>query len=90
MITNIYFIINEDTVKIGRSGNVKTRIKNLQTSNYNNLKLKYIIENVDSAMEKQIHAICKRYQIKGEWFKSECLMFLLSHPWYKEKMKEIT
>jgi len=87
-MTNLYFIKNEDAIKIGYSDDVDKRLSELQIANSNNLKILYIIENIDPSFEKHVHGVCERYKIKGEWFKKEVIEHLQNHPWFKEHMKK--
>jgi hypothetical protein len=89
-MTNIYFIECNNHIKIGRSENVQKRLKELQTGNNENMRLLYIIEQVEETFETFIHEICSRYRENGEWFKKDVINHLLNHPWYKENMKPPT
>lgn len=88
-MTNIYFLSDGINIKIGKSKNLENRKNQLQTGNSNNLRLLYVLENVEDYMEKQIHSICNLYNIRGEWFDNEVLNFILSLPWYKDSIKKI-
>ncbi|MDA3941867.1 MAG: GIY-YIG nuclease family protein [Spirochaetia bacterium] len=88
MKTNIYFIRKDNEIKIGRSVDIERRIEGLQVANSVNLKLLYKIVDVDEKFEQHIHSICGSYHIRGEWFSEGVIEFLLSHPFYKEHMKE--
>lgn len=88
-MTNIYFISDGTAIKIGRSKHPKKRKGQLQTSNSNELKLIYILENVESYIEKEIHQTCKLYHIQGEWFDKDVLDFLLGLDFYRENLKQI-
>ena len=90
--STIYFLLDPgtDAVKIGRSNNPKSRLKQLQTGNAYNLKLLYVLEEVCPAMEKHLHGICSRYHLQGEWFSKDVLdNHLLLIPYYKDNLKEI-
>ena len=87
-MTNIYFIRSGEEIKIGRSQNIKNRLKELQTGNQVDLELLYIIENVEESFEKHIHSICSKFHLRGEWFMMDALTHLLKHPYYKENMKK--
>jgi len=87
MKTNIYFIENGKEIKIGRSVDIERRLDELQTGNSNELKVLYVIENVEEAFEKHIHSICTTFHIRGEWFEKDVLKHLLKHPFYVENMK---
>ena len=84
----IYFILDRMTnsVKIGRTGDLKSRLATLQTSHATSLRILYTIENVKSSFEQHIHGICERYHVRGEWFRKEVLNHLLEHPFYKERL----
>lgn len=65
----VYFILNNDKVKIGYTKNVKKRLKQLQTANGDNLILLGYIEG-DKNVEHQLHEKFETYRIRdnGEWF----------------------
>lgn len=65
----VYFILNNDKVKIGYTKNVKRRLKQLQTANGDNLILLGYIEG-DKEVEHQLHQKFDTYRIRenGEWF----------------------
>jgi hypothetical protein len=85
MVT-IYFITDGTNIKIGRTSNIEKRIKNLQTSNSNDLKVIYCIYNVEKSFEKLVHGICERYHINKEWFSMEAVNHLLKLTWFKDNM----
>ena len=86
-MTNIYFIENATgDIKIGRSEDVLARIKQLQTGNSSNLKLRFTINNVKETFEDHIHEICNAYHRQGEWFNSKVIDHLQKHPTFKELM----
>jgi len=86
-MTNIYFITDGEFIKIGKSKNPKRRKKQLQTGNGNNLRVAYILENVEDYLERDIHSLCRRYKKQGEWFEKDVMTFLFSLPWYKDAIK---
>lgn len=88
-MTNIYFLSDGNNIKIGKSKNLNIRKNQLQIGNANNLRLLYILENVEDYTEKQIHDLCNLYNIRGEWFDNEVLNFILNLPWYKENIKRV-
>lgn len=84
--TNIYFVTDGTSVKIGRSLSIKDRISSLSTGNPNELTLLYSISDVDISFERHLHEICQKYSIKGEWFEMGAIDLLMKHQWYKENM----
>lgn len=91
-MTNIYFIIDKKSkaVKIGRSDSPEERKAQLQVGSSNLLEVMYVIENLPKSMEYHIQDICKRYHIRGEWFRKEVIEdHLLKMPYYRENMKKI-
>lgn len=61
----------EKPYKIGITGNLKQRLKNIQTGHPKKLKIHYKEEIPDSQvrlLEQNIHRVIKRYQSHGEWF----------------------
>lgn len=65
----VYFISDGTYTKIGKSNNPIARIKELQTSNPNELKFVYIFDCKD-IWERKLHKLFKHYQTssKNEWF----------------------
>jgi hypothetical protein len=66
---SLYLIQDEIlfTLKIGRSKDVSSRMKNLQKSTSNRLRLLFEIPNLGSK-EKQIHKMFEHYSLSNEWF----------------------
>lgn len=85
-MTNLYFIKNEDAIKIGYSSDVDKRLSELQIANFNGLNVIYVIEDIEPSFEKHVHGICQRYKIQGEWFDIKAIDHLLNHPWFREHM----
>ena len=86
-MTNIYFIENANgEIKIGRSEDVISRLRQLQTGNSSNLKLRFTINEVKETFEAHIHEIVQAYHIQGEWFKSGAITHLQKVPFFKETM----
>jgi hypothetical protein len=68
---NVYIIHATNTThyKIGRSGDVDKRIKGIQTSNANKIKLIRLFECKNSIMlEKHLHNVFEKNRMEGEWF----------------------
>lgn len=75
---NLYAISNGDSIKLGFSSNIKSRVKALQTGSDGDLKLLwkyYAGTNLQAAKdaERKLHRYCNEFRIRGEWFKSECI-----------------
>lgn len=66
------YIINiqgTDKYKIGKTTNLKKRLKEFSTGNPENLKVVFFIEATDYAsLEKHLHKTFKMERIGGEWF----------------------
>lgn len=66
-------------VKIGYSRNVGNRLKTMQTGTANDLRIEWNLElgrcSEMSARhaESRLHRYCKKYHVKGEWYKAECM-----------------
>lgn len=86
-MTNVYFIGNSDSVKIGRSRNIPVRKETLQTGNADVLRILYVIKNVPESFELHTHLVCKNFNKQGEWFDYGVLEHLFKNPWYKEHME---
>jgi len=70
-LTGVYIIKIQDTnkYKIGRTINIKKRIKQFNTGNPENIKLEYFIETEHYlSLEKLLHEIFKNDKIGGEWY----------------------
>lgn len=73
----VYFISNDNAVKIGITRNVQVRLYDLQTANHQRL---YLINAIpcDSTskarkLERLFHIALRKYQKMGEWFSIEAL-----------------
>lgn len=85
----IYFVCekNKEKIKIGRTKNLRARLKTLQTGNSDELTLLAYLPNQYSDMEQHIHGICHKYRLNGEWFKLNALYeHLINHPYYKKSI----
>jgi predicted GIY-YIG superfamily endonuclease len=73
--TYVYFILNENDglVKIGYSKSPLNRLKQLQTSNGNKLKLIYYVLG-DKNVEYAMHLRFKDFKVSGEWFEYDDLI----------------
>ena len=75
MNQHLYIIQSDKTgsLKIGRSKDPVSRLKQLQTGSPHSLKLILIAEN-KGHLEKKLHKDLKRFKNrrKGEWFDFEC------------------
>ena len=60
-----YFVSNGSAIKSGKADNVTRRIKQLQTSSSNKLRLLFSINN---DCERQMHQMFIGYRTSGEWF----------------------
>lgn len=65
----IYFILapEVDRVKIGKSKDVKARLKTLQTGHSQDLCLIMTVD-ADDSFEFELHERFKAYHVRGEWF----------------------
>lgn len=72
-------------VKIGRSGDVEARLRQLQTGSPHRLKLLASFEG-KGGLEKNIHERVSKHRLhmQGEWFHHECLTDLPD--WIYEKL----
>lgn len=71
----IYFIQAGENgpIKIGQSDNPEERLKQLQTANYQELKLLWIYDDTDDEVytESNLHEELSHLKIRGEWYSSE-------------------
>lgn len=63
----IYFIGNDEYVKIGIANNPKKRLEALQTANHTHLRIIYTMPG-NETLERLLHMIFRDYKIRGEWF----------------------
>ena len=66
----VYFITDENAVKIGYSMHfeARARIAQLQTANPRTLNVIGVIPNGTREDEKRLHHELRRYRVRGEWF----------------------
>lgn len=74
----LYAISDNTAIKIGYSCEVSKRLKALQTGHPTPLSLvwkHYVGKSEAFALkqEKKLHRYCKKYKVRGEWFKTEAL-----------------
>lgn len=63
----IYFVCHDGAVKIGRTNNIKKRMRDIQTSCYSKTELIYTFwSNKDT--ETELHNVFDDLRLKGEWF----------------------
>ena len=79
----LYAISDGEFVKIGYSVNPNDRLRKMQTSNCRKLCLIwdcYVSENDKEAatQEKKLHRAIKKYHVRGEWHKKECMSIVES------------
>lgn len=90
----VYFVSDNsrDQIKIGRSTDVRRRVKTLQTGNPSTLKLMGWIEAVnDALLESALHGQYKDLRGIGEWFSigpTEVLIELQRHHGFVPKPNE--
>lgn len=87
---HLYAIGDGESVKLGVSTNVGKRLNSMQTGHPKQLKVlwKFFVgrERVPAFnAEKKLHRYCKKYALRGEWFKSGC-MTLVEQFTLKEKI----
>lgn len=63
----VYFISNQQYVKIGFSKNVESRMSSLQTASPTKLTLLFSIDG-DTYTESKLHEYFKDFRMEGEWF----------------------
>lgn len=65
---HLYFIKCNDFVKIGRTDNVKTRVKQIQANCPYEISVIKILKG-QGHREKEYHKLYDKYHHRGEWFK---------------------
>lgn len=63
---HLYFLVTEGKVKIGKSKNIESRMKQLQTALSNDYCC-YCFHN-KGFLETKLHRIYKEFRLRGEWF----------------------
>ena len=89
----LYGISDGGMIKLGMSCNPTARIKELQTSNPNELNIiwkYYTGKCVKTArsLEKKLHRRCKKYKERGEWFSMNCFHLVKTFRGQDEKKLE--
>lgn len=73
----LYAMSAGNEVKIGVSSKPESRKRDMQVGNANEIEILWSIGPVPRkealGLEKKLHRKCKRFSIRGEWFKSECM-----------------
>lgn len=75
---SLYAISNGESVKLGISTDIHKRLKELQTANSASLEViwKHYIGREKKAAydaERKLHRLCRKYKLRGEWFKDGCM-----------------
>jgi hypothetical protein len=91
----VYIAATEDAIKIGRSVDPETRVKDLSVGNPKNIKLVNTIDPEPQSaewMERRLHSLLEEHgmRMNGEWFTIEAINFLLG--WLegvRDSVKEI-
>lgn len=88
-LKDIYFIQSGNLIKIGISNNINRRIKELQVSNGEQLKLIYTIKGTE-ATEWYLHNMHQYYHVRGEWYDAvPILKFIERDKLEKQVQKEL-
>lgn len=74
----LYAIGDGESVKLGVSTNVGSRLNTLQTGHPKQLKVLWKLfigrERTPAySAERKLHKYCKKYKLRGEWFKGGCM-----------------
>ena len=73
----VYAIRQGNSIKIGMTCNLKSRIKTLQTGSKVKLKKEWSLEGLSKKhaqdYERALHKICKEYKIRGEWYRDQAI-----------------
>lgn len=76
----LYFIAcGEYAVKIGFTEDIQQRMKSFQTGNPYDLKLLYMIDNINPQLETFIHTFLDGHQIRNEWYEYKTAERIISH-----------
>jgi hypothetical protein len=73
--TNLYFIQGSEgsPVKIGLAVFPQIRLKELQTGNWDKLRILMLIRRCDRCLESILHKELSDFRINGEWFDAKIL-----------------
>jgi hypothetical protein len=64
----VYFITDNEYIKIGKANNILKRLRIIQTSNPRNLTVLKVFKG-GYTLENNIHSLLKEYHFKREWYK---------------------
>lgn len=75
---HLYAIGDGECVKLGLSNNVGRRLNDMQTGHPKKLKVlwKFFVGRERTPAykaEKKLHRFCKKYKVRGEWFRGDCM-----------------
>jgi len=60
-----YFILDGDAVKIGKSQDPASRLRDLQVGSVRSLRLLAVID----VAERTVHHACEAFHVRGEWYR---------------------
>lgn len=78
---HLYAIGDGESVKLGVSTNIGKRLNSMQTGHPKRLKVlwKFFVGREKGPAykaEKRLHRYCKKYKLRGEWFKGDCMVLV--------------
>lgn len=82
-LDHLYLLFYDNTVKIGRTKNIKSRIKQLKTGFSKEFKY-YVFEN-KGFLEKTLHNCFSEFRLNGEWFEKCSRIERFLNQYHKEK-----
>lgn len=87
----VYFIGNENTVKIGYSNNPQKRLSQLQSGNPQRIEVLATIEDDNpQSLESNLHSIFREHKLSGEWFKnSDSVAFVVKYLMFSMERRSI-
>lgn len=65
----VYFIQAPSGIKIGYSRSVERRLAQLQTAHGSKLKLMAVVPDGTRQLESDLHRVCAKWRMAGEWFR---------------------
>ena len=78
----LYAMSADNEIKIGLSSDPFDRQKKMQTGNAKEIEILWRLGPIPRKeahkLEKKLHRKCKRFNIRGEWFTSECMETILT------------
>lgn len=78
----ILYIVQDssENIKVGITTNLAARLSSMQTNNAETLSVICYVKSSTSKikeLEKEIHKYISEYNVRGEWFRQDALLYVL-------------